>query len=64
MDRALMAKQLAQATLASRADVVRYLEQAREDGKLHEVISWQSRLKQLDRRIAQYGLERYAESNG
>jgi hypothetical protein len=64
MDRALMAKQLAQAALASRADVVRYLEQARRDGKLREAISWQSRLKKLDRRIAQYGLERFAESNG
>jgi hypothetical protein len=64
MDRALMAKQLAQAALASRADVVRYLEQARRDGKLREAISWQFRLKKLDRRIAQYGLERFAESNG
>jgi hypothetical protein len=63
MDRALMAKQLAP-TLASRADVVRYLEQARRDGKLRDVILWQSRLNKLDRRIAQYGLERFAESNG
>jgi hypothetical protein len=61
MDRALMAKRLAQATLASRADVERYLEQARRDGKLREVFSWQSRLRELDHRIAQYGLERYAE---
>ena len=64
MDRALMAKQLAQATLASRADVVRYLEEARRDGKLREVISWQSRLEKLDRHIAKHGLERFAESNG
>jgi hypothetical protein len=61
MDRALMAKRLAQATLASRADVARYLEQARRDGKLREVVSWQTRLKDIDHRIAQYGLERYAE---
>ena len=61
MDRALMAKRLAQATLASRADVARYLEQARRDGKLREAVSWQTRLKDLDHRIAQYGLERYAE---
>jgi hypothetical protein len=61
MDRALMARRLAQATLASRADVVRYLEQARRDGKLREVLSWQFRLKKLEHRIAQYGLERYAE---
>jgi hypothetical protein len=61
MDRELMAKQLAQATLASRADAARYLEEARRDGKLRDVISWQSRLKKIDRRIAQYGLERYAQ---
>jgi hypothetical protein len=60
MNRELMAKQLAQAALASRADIVRYLEKARRDGKLGEVISWRSRLKKIDRRIAQYGLERYA----
>jgi hypothetical protein len=61
MDRALIAKQLAQATLASRADVARYLNEARRDGKLRDVILWRSRLKKLDRRIAQYGLERFAE---
>jgi hypothetical protein len=61
MDRQLMAKQLAQAALASRADIVRYLEEARRDGKLSDVISWQSRLKKIDRRIAQYGLEGYAK---
>jgi hypothetical protein len=60
MDRELMATQLAQAALAARADVVRYLEEARRDGNLEGVISWQSRLKKIDRRIAQYGLQRYA----
>jgi hypothetical protein len=61
MDRQLMAKQLAQAALASRADIVRYLDEARRDGKLRDVISWQSRLKKIDRRIAQYDLNRYAK---
>ena len=37
MDRALMAKRLARATLASRVDVARYLEEARISGKLREV---------------------------
>jgi hypothetical protein len=55
-----MAKQLAQATLAARADVARYLDEARLAGKLRDVLSWQSRLKKIDQRIAQYGLERYA----
>jgi len=61
MDRALMARRLAQATLASRADVARYLEEARRSGKLREVCSWQARLRDLDHRIARYGLQRYAE---
>jgi hypothetical protein len=56
-----MAKQFAQATPASRADVARYLKKARGDGNLRDVILWQSRFKKLDRRIAQYGLQRYAE---
>lgn len=60
MDWQLMAKQLAQAALASRADIVRHLEKARRNGKLRDVILWQSRLKKIDRRIAQYGLERHA----
>jgi hypothetical protein len=41
--------------------VARYLKTARGDGNLRDVILWQSRLKKLDRRIAQYGLQRYAE---
>jgi hypothetical protein len=61
MDRALIAKQLAQATLATRTDVARYLNEARRDEKLRDVILLRSRLKKLDRRIAQYGLERFAE---
>jgi hypothetical protein len=60
MDRALMARQLAQATLAARADAARYLDEARRDGKLRDVLSWQSRLKKIDQRIARYGLEQYA----
>jgi hypothetical protein len=60
MDWELMGTRLAQTILASRDDVVRYVDEAQRNGKRRQAASWRSRLRKLDQRIALYGLDRYA----
>jgi hypothetical protein len=52
----LVRELLARAAQASRADAVRNAEEARREGKLQAILTWRSRLRKIDKRIAQYGL--------
>lgn len=58
----LVRELLARAAVASRADAARNAAEARRDGKLREIMAWRFRLQKIDKRIAQYGLDRYAPS--
>ena len=60
MDMDLMRRQIAESTLRSRAEIVRYLEEAEQDGKRKDARSWKSILRKIDKQIAMYGLDRYA----
>lgn len=51
---------LARAAVASLADANRNETEARQRGQLHEIVAWRTRLQKIDRRIARYGLDRYA----
>ena len=60
MDMDLMRRQIAESTLSSRAEIVRYIEEAEQDGKRKGARSWKSALRKIDKQIAMYGLDRYA----
>jgi hypothetical protein len=60
----LVRELLNRAALASRADAARKAAEARREGKLQEISAWRARLRKIDRRIAQYGLDRYGASQG
>ena len=63
MDMDLMRRQIAESTLRSRAEIVRYIEEAEQDGKRKDARSWKSALRKIDKQIAMYGLDRYAQKS-
>jgi hypothetical protein len=52
--------QLAEAILKSRSELRGYMEEAIAMGKKREANSWKARIREIDKQIAQYGLDRYA----
>lgn len=61
MDFELVRRQLARVELTTRDQVIRFAAEAREQGRKREAISWESRLRKLNKQIEQYGIERYSE---
>jgi hypothetical protein len=55
----LVRELLARAAQMSRADAARNAEEALREGRLQAMLTWRSRLRKIDKRIAQYGLKPY-----